>query len=45
MGTHKKRGNGEGTIFKREINGKEIPLKYKHKTFCENKKTISITKK
>jgi hypothetical protein len=22
----------------REINGKEIPLKYKHKTFCENKK-------
>ena len=30
---------------KREINGKEIPLKYKHKTFCENKKTISITKK
>ena len=22
MGTHKKRGNGEGTIFKREINGK-----------------------
>ncbi|WP_199907766.1 hypothetical protein [Leeuwenhoekiella sp. MAR_2009_132] len=30
---------------KREVNGKEIPLKYKHKTFCENKKTISITKK
>ncbi len=30
---------------KREINGKEIPLKYKHKTFCKNKKTISITKK
>jgi hypothetical protein len=30
---------------KRKINGKEIPLKYKHKTFCENKKTISITKK
>jgi hypothetical protein len=30
---------------KRQINGKEIPLKYKYKTFCENKKTISITKK
>lgn len=30
---------------KREIHGKEIPLKYKHKTFCENKKTISINKK
>lgn len=30
---------------KREIKGKEIPLKYKLKTFCENKKTISITKK
>ena len=30
---------------KREITGKSIPLKYKHKTFCENKKTISITKK
>jgi len=30
---------------KREISGKKIPLKYKHKTFCENKKTISITKK
>ncbi|MCZ2249294.1 MAG: hypothetical protein LC111_11110 [Bacteroidia bacterium] len=30
---------------KREINRKEIPLKYKHKTFCECKKTISITKK
>ena len=29
----------------RTINGKEIPLKYKHKTFCENKKTISLTKK
>jgi hypothetical protein len=31
--------------YKREINGKIIPLKYKHKTFCENKKTISITQK
>lgn len=30
---------------KREIIGKEIPLKYKHKTFCENKKTISLNKK
>lgn len=30
---------------KREIMGKVIPLKYKHKTFCENKKTISITQK
>lgn len=30
---------------KRKIIGKDIPLKYKHKTFCENKKTISITKK
>jgi hypothetical protein len=30
---------------KREIKGKDIPLKYKHKTFCENKMTISITKK
>ncbi len=30
---------------KREIKGKGIPLKYKHKAFCENKKTISITKK
>jgi len=30
---------------KREIVGKEIPLKYKHKTFCENKKTISLNKK
>lgn len=30
---------------KRDINGKDIPLKYKHKTFCENKKTISISKK
>lgn len=28
----------------RTINGKSIPLKYKNKTFCENKKTISITK-
>ena len=25
MGTAKKRGNGEGTIFKREINGKTDP--------------------
>lgn len=30
---------------KRIIEGKEIPLKYKHKTFCENKRTISINKK
>jgi len=30
---------------KREINGKEIPLKYKQKTFCENKNKITITKK
>lgn len=30
---------------KRIIDGKKIPLKYKHKAFCENKKTISITKK
>ena len=30
---------------KREIIAKEIPLKYKHKTFCENKKTISLNKK
>jgi hypothetical protein len=30
---------------KRAIIGKEIPLKYKHKTFCENKKTISLNKK
>ena len=30
---------------KREIIGKEIPLKYKHKTFCENKKTISLKNK
>lgn len=30
---------------KREIIGKDIPLKYKHKTFCENKKTISVNKK
>lgn len=30
---------------KREIIGKEIPLKYKHKTFCEKKKTISLNKK
>jgi len=30
---------------KRKIIGKEIPLKYKHKTFCENKKTISLNKK
>lgn len=30
---------------KREIIGKEIPLKHKHKTFCENKKTISVNKK
>lgn len=29
----------------RTIQGKEIPLKYKHKTFCENKRTISINKK
>ena len=29
----------------RTIEGKEIPLKYKHKTFCENKRTISINKK
>jgi hypothetical protein len=33
-----------GSIY-HEIKGKEIPLKYKLKTFCENKKTISITKK
>lgn len=30
---------------KRQIIGKEIPLKYKHKTFCENKKTIALNKK
>lgn len=30
---------------KRKIIGKEIPLKYRHKTFCENKKTISVNKK
>lgn len=30
---------------KREIIGKEIPLKYKHKIFCENKNTISVNKK
>jgi hypothetical protein len=35
----KKMGNN------RTIIGKEIPLKYKHKTFCENKRTISINKK
>ena len=36
----------EGTFgSKREIVGKEIPLKYKHKTFCENKKTISVNRK
>lgn len=29
----------------RTVQGKEIPLKYKHKTFCENKRTISINKK
>lgn len=30
---------------KRHIIGKEIPLKYKHKTFCENKRTISLKMK
>lgn len=30
---------------KREIVSKEIPLKYKQKTFCENKKIISLNKK
>lgn len=30
---------------RREIIGKEIPLKYKNKTFCENKKTISLNRK
>jgi len=30
---------------KRQISGKEIPLKYKYKTFCETKKSITIIKK
>jgi len=30
---------------KRKIIGKEIPLKYKHKKFCENKKNIIVNKK
>lgn len=29
----------------RIVTGKEIPLKYKHKTFCENRKVISIKNK
>lgn len=30
---------------KRDIRSKEVPLKYKHKTFCQNKKVISNIKK
>ena len=46
MGTHKKRGNGEGTIFKREINGKTFWVTeytiamYDEKTGKRKRKTI-----
>lgn len=46
MGTSKKRGNGEGTIFKREINGKTMWVTeytiamYDNKTGKRKRKTI-----
>ena len=46
MGTHKTRGNGEGTIFKRKINGKIVWVTeytfamYDEKTGKRKRKTI-----